>query len=196
MNFLYGISSTKRQNQIQKSGKIMKNSTMITPDTKVGALLDNFPALEPVLIDMAPEFGKLKNPVLRKTVAKVATLAQVAKIGNISLGEMINTLRKAAGMDEQFDNDSDSIEDGLKQPAWFNSKHIVDTLDARPMLEAGEHPLGIVMNRLKTLQRNEIFELLTPFLPAPMIDKAKQQGYRVWSKTDGALVRTFFTTAT
>ncbi|MBN2008174.1 DUF1858 domain-containing protein [candidate division KSB1 bacterium] len=170
----------------------MKNAKLITPDTKVSTLLDEFPELEPVLIEMAPEFGKLKNPILRKTVAKVATLSQVAKIGNIPLGDMINTLRRAAGIEGDVVVSDEDADQGA-QPAWFNANQIVDTLDARPMLEAGEHPLGIVMARLKTLQPNEIYELLTPFLPAPMIDKARQQGYRVWSTTEGELAQTYFT---
>ncbi len=49
----------------------------IIPDSKVGALLQEFPQLEDVLIQMSPAFGHLRNPVLRKTVAKVATLRQV-----------------------------------------------------------------------------------------------------------------------
>lgn len=46
----------------------------ITPSTTVYAILDSYPELEEVLIGMAPAFKKLKNPILRNTVAKVATL--------------------------------------------------------------------------------------------------------------------------
>ena len=35
---------------------------------------------------MSPAFEKLKNPILRKTVARVATLAQVAVVGGDSFG--------------------------------------------------------------------------------------------------------------
>ena len=57
----------------------------ITPDSKVGALLQEFPQLEEVLMRMSPAFGHLRNPILRKTVAKVATLRQIAKIGDVPL---------------------------------------------------------------------------------------------------------------
>ena len=50
---------------------------IISPKTKVGELLDNYPDLESVLMEMSPAFEKLRNPVLRKTVARVATLQQV-----------------------------------------------------------------------------------------------------------------------
>jgi hypothetical protein len=43
----------------------------ILPTTKVGALLDRYPELEDILIGLAPPFKKLKNPLLRKGVAKI-----------------------------------------------------------------------------------------------------------------------------
>jgi hypothetical protein len=46
----------------------------ITPSTKVAALLDRFPELEELLIGIAPPFKKLKNPMLRRGVAKVASV--------------------------------------------------------------------------------------------------------------------------
>src|SRR5215831_12547555 len=72
-------------------------SLPIGPETTVGALLEAYPEVESVLIEMAPAFAKLRNPVVRRTVAKVATLEQVAKIGGISLQAMIVRLRKETG---------------------------------------------------------------------------------------------------
>src|SRR5262249_41576159 len=66
----------------------------IDPDTTVGALLDAYPEAEAVLIDLAPAFAKLRNPVVRRTVAKVATLEHAAKIGGVSLRTLIGKLRE------------------------------------------------------------------------------------------------------
>lgn len=52
------------------------NSLIITPKTKVLELIETYPELEDILIEYAPAFKKLKNPLLRKTVAKIATLQQ------------------------------------------------------------------------------------------------------------------------
>jgi hypothetical protein len=46
----------------------------INPDTTVGALLDADPELDAVLIEAAPAFAKLRNPVIRRTVAKVISV--------------------------------------------------------------------------------------------------------------------------
>ena len=61
----------------------MTDRPLITPETKVGALLDAYPELEAVLIELAPPFRKLKNPVLRRTVARLTSLAQAAKVGRL-----------------------------------------------------------------------------------------------------------------
>jgi uncharacterized protein (DUF2249 family) len=167
----------------------------ITPETRVGALLDRFPELEGELLSMSPEFERLRNPVLRKTVAKVATLRQVAQVGKVPLAELINRLRAAAGLEGA---ELAEAEAGTGEPAatpgWFSPGAVAKSLDARPLLSAGIHPMGQVMKDLSTLDEGQIYELVTPFLPAPLIDMAKGKGYRTWSRTEaGGVVRTYFT---
>ena len=50
-------------------------------------------------IGFAPPFKKLKNPILRKAVAKVACLQQVAAVGGVSVHELVNELRAAVGQE-------------------------------------------------------------------------------------------------
>ena len=72
---------------------------VITPKTKVFDLLEAYPQLEEVLIDFAPPFKKLRNPVLRRTVGKIATLQQAASVGQVPVEDLINRLRKEVGQD-------------------------------------------------------------------------------------------------
>ena len=74
-----------------------KEQVEITPSTTVGALLDAHPELEETLIGIAPPFKKLKNPFLRKSVAKVATLKHIASVGNVPLNELISKLSHVRG---------------------------------------------------------------------------------------------------
>jgi uncharacterized protein (DUF2249 family) len=175
----------------------MKDSNpdfQITPETKISKLLEEFPQLEEVLIEMAPEFKKLRNPILRKTIARVASLRQVAGVGGVSLSEMINRLRKEAGIQEMFISD-EVLEMASKDcPSWFSSSRIVQSLDARPMLDAGEQPISRVFNECKNLKKGEIFELITPFVPVPLIEEAKRRGYLVWVDREGDdKVKTYLT---
>ncbi|UCE41338.1 MAG: DUF1858 domain-containing protein [Candidatus Aminicenantes bacterium] len=169
----------------------------ISPETKIGALLDKFPGLEKTLLEMAPEFKKLRNPILRKTIARVTSLRQASAVAKIPLAEMINKLRNEAGIHEEFMSD-EAIESLSKEiPSWFSTARIVQSLDARPMLERGEQPINRVFNESKNLKSGEIYELITPFLPAPLIDTAKEKGYLTWSKNEGEEVfKTYLTPKT
>ena len=53
----------------------------ITPKTTVHTLLKEYPFLLDFLAEYHPEFKKLANPVLRKTVGRMATLDTVARAG-------------------------------------------------------------------------------------------------------------------
>ena len=72
---------------------------IIVPHTKVGDLLDEYPQLENTLLKLSPTFSKLKNPIIRKTIGKVATLQQVAVVGNLKIDVLINALRKEIGQE-------------------------------------------------------------------------------------------------
>lgn len=168
----------------------------ITPQTKVGELLDAYPDLEPVLIDIAPPFKKLRNPILRRTVARVTSLAQAARVGGVPVTDMIQRLRRTAGQPDFVPDQSTSPTDttSASAPEWMDPEKIVDTLDARPMIDKGEQPIGRVMHALTKLEPGRILEVITPFEPAPLIDKAASRGYRTWTtpKAPGEY-RTYFT---
>ena len=153
----------------------------ITPDSRVGALLQEFPQLEDVLTQMSPAFGHLRNPILRKTVAKVATVRQIARIGDVPLETLINTLRQAAGFKEEWSEDSVAgTTEGA--PNWMQNATVTKSLDARPVIAGGGHPLEQVLRELKELPAGSIYLLITPFLPAPLLDLVKRQGHQVWSR--------------
>jgi uncharacterized protein (DUF2249 family) len=152
------------------------HSLVITPRTKVHELLTAYPELEDVLIEMAPVFKKLKNPVLRRTIARVTTLQQAAQVGEIPVNKLVNSLRHKVGQDTLEGLDAGAAGTSGK-PAWLNEQQIVRRLDARPVIEQGGHPLGDVLEGVKELKSGEIFELTTPFLPAPLIERVVAQGF-------------------
>jgi uncharacterized protein (DUF2249 family) len=170
------------------------NTSPISPDTKLGALLEQYPQLEDVLVEMTPAFAKLQNPILRKTVAKVATLRQVAQIGNVSLGTLITRLRDAAGIRGEPPKDLEEPDNLEGPPEWLDRSLVSKSLDARGMIEAGEHPLHRVLEELDDLEAGKIYEIVTPFVPAPLIDMVRGKGYLTWSHEEKAdLVRSYFT---
>ncbi len=153
----------------------------ITPRVKVAELLDAYPELEDRLIANVPVFSKLKNPVLRKTVAKVTSLQQAANVGNVAIDELVNDLRQAVGQ-PRLNVQVDAEDVPSEPPDWFDESKIAKTLDARELLAAGEYPYRQVSRELKELQPGQIVNVLADFLPAPMIDKLSEQGVQTWSR--------------
>jgi hypothetical protein len=162
-----------------------KKELIITPKTKVMELITSYPALEEELIKYVPAFEKLKNPLLRKTVAKVATLQQAAIIGNVNVSELINHLRGIVGQTAESIH-SESGDYNYNQPSWFNPEIISVTFDVREMLSRGEHPVAQVMEDLKVLPENKIYKLIAPFLPVPLIDKATGLNYTHWIQQESS----------
>jgi uncharacterized protein (DUF2249 family) len=81
----------------------------------------------------------------------------------------------------------------MEKPIWLQQGHVKITLDARPILAAGEHPLARVMEETKDLQSGDIYEMITPFTPVPLIEKAKALGFEAFSSEENpSEIHTYF----
>jgi hypothetical protein len=176
-------------------GNSMSDKSLeIHPSTKVAQLLDAYPELEDVLIRMAPPFKKLKNPILRKSVAKVATLKQAAIAGGLDLSSMINQLREAIGQAPLDAMEAISEEQYLgTAPSWFDQSRVASSIDDRAG-DSDEMAITRILTALRDLDARQVVELITTFLPAPGIDAARKKGLLTWSVRDEEkLYKTYFT---
>jgi hypothetical protein len=73
-----------------------------------------------------------------------------------------------------------------EKPSWFDASLIVETLDAREMLQSGQHPLAEVINRTAGMEAGRIFELITPFTPMPLIEKVIANGFKAYVQSVSA----------
>lgn len=159
----------------------------ITPEMKVATLLDRYPEVEEPLIARVPAFAKLRNPILRRTVARVTSLAQAAKIAGISPRELVVFLRALVG---QADLVEDVIDPGSSVQAprsgdaassrgfpWPESCSVVETIDVQPLLDAGEFPLARVKSRAAELPPGRALVLVSPFPPVPLIEALDEAGF-------------------
>jgi len=164
----------------------------ITPNVTVHALLDAYPKLEEVLIDIAPPFKKLKNPLLRKTIAKVATIKHISSVGGIPLNELLGKLRKAVGQPVSMKSYSDQEYFG-EQPEWFSQHKISLSVNEGKLKNKDKMTIVKILEGAKNVKKGEIIELITTFLPAPGIDILKSKGYLVWTRKEGDnLIKSYF----
>jgi len=164
----------------------------INPSTTVYELLNEYPELEDKLIEMAPPFKKLKNPLLRKSVAKVATLKHISAVGDIPLADLINKIRKEVGQLESTEDYEDEIYFS-NQPDWFSEEIIKISLVEGESHDINEMTVVAVLREVKNVKQGEMIELVTTFLPAPGIDIMKSKGYSVWTtKGEVNTIKTYF----
>lgn len=163
----------------------MSEPVPITPQTHIGELLDAYPQLEEVLIRQAPAFKALQHPILRRTVAKVATLEKAAQVGGIPVRDLVSALRRAAGLGT---GETAAEGEGAPAPAvlgpqdappaWVREGEVQVTIDAVAMLAAGEVPLPRVQRAIQEVEVGQLVMILSRFLPTPLIEAVERGGHR------------------
>ncbi len=169
-----------------------KHTLDINPSVTVHALLEAYPELEEVLIGIAPPFKKLKNPILRRSVAKVATIKHISSVGGVPLDELIGKLREAVGQEKSTDSYDDQEYFG-EQPDWYSPEKVSLSLDEDKVEDKDRMTLAVILEAARNVKPGEIIELVTSFLPAPGIDILKSKGYSVWTRKEGDdLIKSYF----
>jgi uncharacterized protein (DUF2249 family) len=166
----------------------------IRPDTRIGDLLKAYPELLDTLAGYAPTFGKLRNPLLRRTIGRVATLAQVASMGDVNLPDLLRTLREAAGEPVSPQEAGPAIAQiplsaaTPERPAWLSEERIVTEFDARPVHAGGQNPLAPILKAAKNVPEGGILLLRNTFEPLPLYELLGEQGFTPWARLSGGSV--------
>jgi TusA-related sulfurtransferase len=162
------------------------SAVVIGPEIKVGDLLDAYPEAEEVLIGIAPQFKALKNPVLRRTVARVATVEQAARVAGMSARELVRALRSALGADcGMLEDGPDSAEGSDDAPVWVRVDQEA-TIDAGALLDAGQTPIAIASKAISEMETGDVLVVAAPFQPAPLIDSLRGKGHEVYARAEEA----------
>ncbi len=163
----------------------MADKKYITPHTTIEELFSDFPEIKHSFLKLFPDLENVVNPELKSLLFKKTTIEHLCLKNNENLAETINLLRSYLGMEQ-----SDLLDD---LPEWLNKLKIKNTLDARPIILRGGHPIEEVMMAVQTLDNGEVFKLITPFQPSPLIDMIVSQGFKVYcEKENDTLFNTYF----
>ena len=81
----------------------------ISSKTKVDELLSQYPFIKEFLINRDPHFKALDNPLLRKTLGRIATLSRVSMLGGVELNrllkEIAEEIKRQTGQDVTIESD-------------------------------------------------------------------------------------------
>lgn len=158
----------------------------ITRESKLLEVLEAYPFLESQIMNIAPPFRNLKNPILRRTVGKLTTLEKVAQVGGLDINNLVNTLRRAVGQDELIASSaanlpSIDIPQSADDPDWVSGQPQF-TINGTELLQHGEVPLAKVNEMLEVLDADKYLLLITDFEPTPIVEAMQKQHRHVFHK--------------
>ncbi len=153
----------------------------ITLDTKIADLLNEYDGMKDILIQINPKFQKLNNPVLRRTLAKIAGVKQAAVVGGMDPVDLLNQLREAVGQPSVDINTPKGEVEAEEAPEWI-LKEPKQTLNANEILDEERNPLAELNKALKTIPEDEIITIEADFQPEPLMDEMLKAGHEVFSR--------------
>ncbi len=149
-------------------------------DTTIAELLNSYDGMKEILIEINPKFKKLNNPILRRTLAKIATVKQAAIIGSMDPIDLVNKLRVSVGQDLlNIEIKKENI--NIIEPEWVKTE-ASKKIDANKLLDEERNPLAEVNLALKKMAKDEILVISSDFRPEPLIDEFKAKGFTAYTK--------------
>ncbi len=95
----------------------------ISPNTSIYDLLEEYPFLVDFLIGYNPKFALLKNPMMRATAGRVATLRKVSEMGGVEVDDLLAAIR---GEVERKAGGKLEAQDGAPKPGGGPGKNSQD----------------------------------------------------------------------
>jgi len=170
----------------------MKSPT-INPQTRISELIKANPLVIDTLVELNPNFNKLRNPILRNLLARRVSISNACAIAGCKVSDFMDRL-KSIGFNTEGDGDASvSNEDDPITAAVFTGGLGVVELDVRPVLAAGSDPLKLILKASKALKGEECLKIINTFEPVPLISLLRKEGFRSWSeRPEKDMVYTWF----
>ncbi|WP_337865532.1 DUF2249 domain-containing protein [Ignavibacterium sp.] len=169
---------------------------MITKDMKVSQVLADYPETINVFLQISPHFKKLNNKVLRKTLASRVTIQQAASIAGVELNKLLYELNKSINKEIQIDNffQEEKMNQTIEKPEILNSisDDKIIGLDVRPILNSGKDPFLDIMNKVKSLENEQVLMIINSFEPVPLYSVLGNKGFEHWTEKINDEFRVYF----
>ena len=152
---------------------------LINEKTKIAALLKHHPDALEAIVSIAPDFKKLRNPILRKLMAGRTSISMASKVGGCSPEDFFKVL---APLGFEVDDSAVLVEDKVDNtplPEYLTSldKSQKKEFDVRQILASGQDPLRAIQEKVRDLKNNEVLVIINNFEPVPLIKLLEKQGF-------------------
>lgn len=162
----------------------------IHADDRVAAVLARDERLLDVLVSASPAFERLRSGALRRTMAKLVTVAQAARIAGVDADALVERLNRAldGGTPGAPSLPRAAATPEPAIPAAFlatPAERIVD-LDVREELRAGREPFRAILEAARSVPSGGVLRLRAIFEPAPLYAVLGRQGFAHATEALGA----------
>jgi uncharacterized protein (DUF2249 family) len=167
---------------------------MIEREDKVSAVLARDAGLVEVFVAVSPAFQRLRNPALRRVMARLVTVEQAARVAGVDAQHLVDALNRAlaaAGADAApppadapLPPPVGTASGGVARDADASSStappavppdRIID-LDVREDLRNGREPFSRIMAARRSMRADGALRVRALFEPAPLYDVMARQG--------------------
>ena len=149
---------------------------IINSETRISKLIEVNRDTIDVISSINKHFSKLKNPILRKTLASRVTISDAARIGGVTVELMLEKLQSIG-----FET-SEQVNIELNKKNKTNNyiemrKETIIELDVRPILAKGIDPFKSIMAELEKMADGNTLMIINTFEPIPLLNILKTKGY-------------------
>lgn len=186
----------------------------ITENDSIYDVVTKYPEVKKRLLELSEKYGRLNNPVIFNTVAKLTSVKKAASVGGIYWKELVYQLNDAIGLGKEYVERSkasafaahgtgsagaseheghvpakDVRNSTGPRPQWMDKAKDFEVMDVR---EGGE-PFFNVTEKAKTVGSGKGFTLVQVFEPLPLIGYLETMGFEhVTEKVGDTEVRVYF----
>lgn len=159
--------------------------TPVRASDRVSDVLARDERLVEVFAQHSEHFAKLRNPAMRRVMARLVTIEQAARIAGTESNALVQKLNRALGLND--DEESTPATNALTEAASTQSTapaksaltaggRVVE-LDVRDDLRNGREPFTRIMAAVAGLHEHEALSLRATFEPVPLFTVMKKRGF-------------------
>lgn len=126
------------------------------------------------LIKLNKNFRKLRNPFLRKLLARRVRVADACKVANCTISDFLKAMQQIGF------TIAETAEPASQAQATFTNppEQLVTEFDVRPILAANQDPLKEILKKTQQLKKGEYLRIINTFEPTPLITLLNQKGFQ------------------
>ena len=158
---------------------------VIRKSDRVSAVLTHDESLVDVFVSLSPAFERLRNPGMRKVMARLVTVEQAARMAGIDADELVRRLNDGASADgpvHAADGAAEAAHSADHAPAAPAAlRHLtwdrIVTVDVREDLRSGKEPFSRIMAARRTVPEGGALCVRAIFEPVPLYAVMARHGY-------------------